>query len=79
MGLNLQGRYCEWCQGIYQPKRKGQRFCRPKCRAAWHRSEAAFSRFKAFGEPDDDTTLAHSPPICPHCGRKDVIFALVKP
>ena len=62
MGLNLQGRYCEWCQGIYQPKRKGQRFCCPKHRAAWHRSDLAVLRDMA--QPDSTVQF------CPHCGRK---------
>jgi len=31
---------CDYCHGPFEPTRHGQRFCRGKCRSAWHRQNS---------------------------------------
>lgn len=30
---------CDYCHQTFEPSRAGQRFCRDRCRSAWHRAQ----------------------------------------
>lgn len=37
----LDERACDWCEVLFTPRAKNQRFCAPECSKAWHAAQSS--------------------------------------